>query len=581
MAALALVAVACGGGGGDGNGGGGDDIAVSVSPAGGATTLEAGGTLVLKANVVNTTSNMDVTWSLTGPNCPNNCGTITRTSVDFAQYAAPATVAAQFNVMVTATSIENPAKSGSAQLTVNPKTCPANSSLLSGPYAFQLQGFDRTTGNGFAAIGTITADACGSITAGTADSGPANPVAAEPVTGSYTIGADHRGSLSLTVSGVTKDFAIALGRISNGVSRRAGLIETVPAGPTNTMLVGTLWAQDTSAFAQGRLAGKFAYLLNGWTQARWAAAGTVTRDASGNYSDGLQDRATLNFTPKTDVAWTASTTASSASTGRAELSSGAFDALGKAVLYVVSADQQLVLITDDATGAVLSGEMVAQTGPFTQASLSGRLITNQTQNHMGVSYQYMNYSILAQFTADSVNGTLTSTMNDGDSGCNIYQNQSAQFTYQVAANGQASVFNQGTLAGRYYLTRANAGFLLGLDASVPVGAIRPQSAGPFNVASISGSYFATQAPGTNYYATNSVGVGSSSGNGTLATTMDTNYQGAVVTRTDYIGGALTHTGDGRYTDAYGNVIYAIAPSAFLVTSISPNECYPVVHLFEQ
>jgi len=591
--ALVSLLAACGGGGGGDGGDGGDDIAVGLTTAGSATTVQAGGTLVIRANVVNTTSNMDVTWSLTGPNCPANCGTIASTGIDFATYTAPASVSASFQVMVTATSIENPAKSGSVQLTVNPKVCPANSSLLSGAYAIHLQGFDRDTSKGMAAIGTITADACGSITDGMVDSGSVVPITTAAVTGSYSIGADRHGTLTLTVSGVSKTLAISLGHVSNGVAQRGGLLETAPTGVDNSMLVGTLWAQDKSAFAQDQLAGNYAYLLNGWTadagarrNERLAIGGTVTLDNSGNFSSGLQDRATYNAAQVIGSAWSASTPTFSTATGRAVLTSSAFDALGSTVVYVVSPAQQLVLITN-ANGAVLSGQMVKQSGAFTQASLSGTLVTNQTQSHYGSGYESMNRSILAVFTADGVGptGTLTSTMNDDSSGCNVSRDGSAQYGYEVAANGQVSVYlGSGAgrvLAGKHYLTRNNAGFLLGFDPSVPIGEIRPRSSGPFSVSSISGNYFATQLPGSTFSATNSIGIGSSAGNATLATTMDTNAGGGIVSRSDYIGGALNDLGNGRFTDAFGNVIYAVAPTVFLVTSISATDCYPVVHLFEQ
>jgi hypothetical protein len=573
---LATALLSCGGGGGDGGGGGGDDIAVGLTTAGSATTVEAGGTLVIKANVTNTSSNMDVTWKLTGPNCPNNCGTITRTSVDFATYAAPAPVAVSFQVMVTATSIENPAKSGSVQLTVNPKACAANASLLTGPYAFLMQGFDDVAGKAFAVVGSLTADGCGGVT-GIADLGPVPAASAIALSGDYSIGSDRRGTLRLNGQGVSKTFAIAVGRVSGGVAARAGLTDFSTSG--NALLTGTMWLQTPAAFSQSALAGSYAYLLNGWGTAgfRRGAGGTVTLDAAGAFTGGSQDTMAFNGTPATGQAWSATLGTPSATTGRTVPSSTAFGTLGTTVIYVVSANQMLVLITDQA-GNVVSGQMAAQSGPFNQASLQGMLVTNQTSHHGGQGYEYMTQSILALFSADG-GGHLSSTFNDTSTGCNIGRNATANYTYQVASNGHVTVDVGGVVGGKYYLTRANTGFMLGFDALVSIGAVRPQSTG-LTAASVNGTYFAVEAPGAAAGSTIGSGVGTSTGNGVLATTMDLNVQRSLASTTTTIGGQLADTGSGRLTDAHGNVIYLVAPSSFLVMNISGQDCYPVVRLFE-
>ena len=91
-------------------------------------------------------------------------------------------------------------------LTVTPRVCPANTSLLNGQYAILLQGFGNNAGSGagIASVGSITADGCGAITGGIADVyfGPTAAGSALPVSGSYTIGTDHRGTINLT-AGVT------------------------------------------------------------------------------------------------------------------------------------------------------------------------------------------------------------------------------------------------------------------------------------------------------------------------------------------------------------------------------------------
>src|SRR6266704_1875923 len=103
-------------------------INVSVSPL--TASVAVGQTQAFTATV--TESTKGVTWTLTqsGTACSPGCGTIAPTSTASsapATYTAPAAVPANAAVTVTATSVENTAKSGSATATVT--------SQASGPVA--------------------------------------------------------------------------------------------------------------------------------------------------------------------------------------------------------------------------------------------------------------------------------------------------------------------------------------------------------------------------------------------------------------------------------------------------------------
>jgi hypothetical protein len=584
---------ACSIGGGE-SGDSGSDIGVSLTTAGGVTTVESGSTLTIKANVTNTTSNMDVTWALAGPNCPSNCGTITRTSIDFADYKAPANVTVQFTVTVTATSIQNPGKSGSVQLTVTPKNCPANSSLLSGQYAFLLQGFSNNAGSGpgIATVGSITADGCGNITGGAADYyfGPTVADYANTLSGSYTIGIDHRGTLSLTVGSVSKTFAIALGKISAGVASKGAMTETAPSVPP-TILSGSMWLQDPTAFALNKITGPYAFVFNGWNASvsygpREAMGGTVMADGAGHFTSGLMDDKVYGAAPPvTGTAWTGTYDAPSIN-GRAVLiASPLTGTYGKAVIYVVNAGQLIVMISDtSSTGRVFSGSMLSQTGPFSVNSLNGNVVTYQTANYWpGVSgYETLTTSTLAQFLPDGL-GNLPFVSVDQNAGANIYHLPiPAGYTYTVAVNGQATISSGSTVGGRWYLTGQNTGLMLGFDVGVSIGMIVPQSSDIFSVASISGNYFASQAPGGSIQSPYSSGVATSTGNGTLDTTMDVNFGG--FTSGQQASGTLTAYSlvNGRITDTNNNVIYMVAPSSFLMLNIAtPINATPVIQLFEK
>src|SRR2546423_15104952 len=82
-----------------------------------------------------------------------------------------------------------------------------NNAELNGNYAFTFNGL--TTGGGgastaFAAIGRFTADGAGNLTKGELDTNSAQPqqrAAVLTFTGTYSIGADHRGVMDLNIPG--------------------------------------------------------------------------------------------------------------------------------------------------------------------------------------------------------------------------------------------------------------------------------------------------------------------------------------------------------------------------------------------
>lgn len=593
---LGLVAILASGGGGGGGGDDGDDITVSLSTAGGATTVASGATLTIRANVANTISDMSVTWALSGPNCPDDCGTIAPTSTDFADYQAPANVSTEFTVTVTATSVENPAKSGSVTLTVQARNCPATAALLNGQYAFLLQGFSSNAGSGpgIATVGSFTADGCGLISGGVADYyfGPTTAGNAA-LTGSYTIEADHRGILTLEVGAVTQTFAIALGKVSAGVASKGGLTETAPSVPP-TILSGTLWLQDPTAFAQNQIAGPYAFVFNGWNASvnygsgqfgpREAMGGTVIADGAGvlTSSGPLSDKVYGATAPATTANWSGAYEEPSADGRSVLLAPALAGANGSAVIYVVNANQLIVMISDtSSSGRVFSGSMLAQTGTFDAGSLSGDIVVYQTANYNQAAYEALTMSVLTLAAPDGA-GNLPFTSLDVNSGGNIsHTTNFSGYTYTVAANGQATISLGSIDGGRWYMTGQNTGLMLGFDDGVSVGMILPQEAGTYTPAAISGDYFASQAPGGSIQSPYSSGTATSTGNGTLDTTMDILFQGFIPGQ--QASGTLTADAliTGRFTDTNNNVIYAISPDSFLMLNIASGNSAPVIQLFEQ
>jgi hypothetical protein len=456
--------------------------------------------------------------------------------------------------------------------------------MLTGKYAFLLQGFDQTSGNGIAAVGSFETDACGLITSGTADYylGPTSAGYVPSLGGSYTVAADGRGALTLAVGASTMHLAIALGDVRGGVASKGAITEMDPSAGGGPVLSGSMWRQDPTAFALDGIAGPYAFVLNGWNGfgPREAMGGTLTADGAGGLAGGpLDDKLLGNAPPTTTASWAGTYDAPSGS-GRSVVAAPALTgASGNAVTYVVGRGRLIALVWDTAAGGrVFSGSMIAQAGPFSLGSLDGNCVAYQTANYASPGYETLNMATLTLFTADGLGG-LTITSYDTAAGGNYGTGSGIQYTYAVDAHGQATVYvSPSTPGGKWYLTGPSTGLMLGFDYGVSVGEIVPQSPAPFSAASVDGSYFASQAPGATLRSTASSGVATSTGSGTWATTMDVNSNG-VIAFGQAATGTLTVEASGRAIDTNDNVVYLVSPDRFFL--MNKATWYPVVLLLER
>src|SRR3979490_441648 len=91
----------------------------------------------------------------------------------------------------------------------------ANNAELNGSYAFSFNGFAGNGGvsSAFAWVGRFTADGAGNVVDGQLDTngvGAGAALAAQAFTGTYSIGADHRGVMTLNIGGGIAKLAFAM-----------------------------------------------------------------------------------------------------------------------------------------------------------------------------------------------------------------------------------------------------------------------------------------------------------------------------------------------------------------------------------
>jgi len=475
-------------------GGGGANLTISVSA--GMTTLQAGASTGLTANVMHSGGNPTVTWSLSGATCPNGCGAIS-SGANGEQYMAPDFAPASFMVTVTATAAADMTKSASVVLTVTHSlsvTCPSgNEGALSGPYAF-LMGGGGSVG-GIQVSGSIAADGKGNITAGlqdvnSKDSGPETGLTILAVQSLYSVGPDNRGCLGLVDSSNTVHiYRFALASFSSGVAASARLIEFDDSTGNGTRMEGYLARQDPTSFSNSALQGNYVFGMTGgdFSGGRYVSAGVCTAGAGtfGNGNLDSDDAGTL-VTNQSGISGTYNV----ATTGRGTMTLNGQNF----VLYMISASRWLAMASDslDATHPLLSGQFQLQSGSFTNASLNSAAVLALTTFDPSGPTVGASVGLLTPNAAGSATQVL-----DTNSGGTYSPMQSSSFTYSVAANGRVAISGIAQ-PPVYYLWAPNHGYIVGTDSAATHGTLEPQAAGPFGNTLLSGTYA---------YGTEGTGVG--------------------------------------------------------------------------
>jgi predicted small lipoprotein YifL len=512
---------------------------VTVSPA--TANVQEGSQQQFTATVSNTNDNA-ITWQVNGVTGGNSSvGTISSTGL----YTAPSVIPNPASVTITALITDMTTVSGSSIVTITAVTF--GNSSLKGNFVFGVSGLDLNA-NPFYAVGAITADGNGNITAGEEDivdtsSGYVN---ATTMTGTYSVGADGRGTLTFSNSIGQFQFAIALKAMSNAV-----LNETDNGVVAAT---GTLEAQATSIAAPS---GNYAFGFSG------SGLGCGSVNSAGIFNMG---GTTIGGTQDLNCGGTI--VKSQAVSG----TYGAIDGLGRGtgsfsgsstgssnIIYYVVSSGRFRFLADPNNPSFLLGSADLQTQPsFAATDFNGSYVINSSANtNAGVSYT------LIQINASG--GNVSSGYFDvNDTGTQGSATLSG--SYSLGSNGYITGtwnVNNASLPFAMYLFSPTQGYYVDERTNaVGGGNIYAQSGSVTTNAAWAGS-FATKQFG--YFIVNGIlnnsnasgvsGQISADGNGTLAGTLDLNDPAGV-----YIGQTL----QGSYsvgTVAPGRMTLTITTSA--------------------
>lgn len=551
------------------------------------TSIIAGAAAVnFTVTVQNDSANAGVTWSLlaNNSNCSPTCGALSNVTTTGVTYTPPATVPASPNNAPTlvAMSVTDNTKTDTDAFTIV-SFASANNGDLKGQYAFLVGGFDDATGGQFAYIGSFTADGMGGVTTGIEDENlPSGVTQNLKIQGSYSLGADNRGVLTLSGAGTITKFAFSAGAANSGVVTKLHIIEFDDTAGTNGRRgSGVAYLQDPTAFALSGVSGAYAVQLtgqaNGTAGTRWTNVGQLTA-SSGAVTGTIDTNSNGTFSSGNAFAGTLSSGALTTSEGRLTYA-GSSGGLGNAVLYIVSASRFLAMTTDpESTNGLLSGVGVMQTSSsFTNSSLNGAVVLYSTGLSSVAGRSYAEAGVLT-FDSNTGTGTIKIDTNDGSTAGTVV----TTFTYSVAADGHVTVNPATGPAPDLYLQDTNKAFMIDNGSLVNTGFVDPQSAGPFSTGSVSGNYFFGLAE---YHAVTAGGVSSgvvtSAGAGTASATVDGSTASGVLAagQSQAITLTLTDPSLGRFTDNLGNIIYIVSPTEYVTIEAAASD--PCVKVFEQ
>jgi hypothetical protein len=398
------------------------------------------------------------------------------------------------------------AQKATFSLTVVQSCGSGSESLLSGNYALLVKGFDNGRGTGETAPqpvlmgGILLLNGSGSISQGTIDinsHSTAGLQESNTVTGTYQIGSDQRGCMTITTPQATMTFRISVSGISSGVASTVHVVEFDAAGPYTS---GVLLQQDMSAFSSTVISGNWAFGM--WSPqgtgspdgGKLGEAGVFNLTANADGSDGTVTGATIDI--NNDGQLDGSSTAWSAATPLSLTGSGNTYYVGYGIgniiynstlngnplqvqnqIYVVSANEFLIMTSTDQTqsgGIFGAGVAFKQSSaPFSNSSLNGTSVLRTSALEINTP---------APNTTTTTMGTLSST-GSGTVNLSAWQNNGTAISQvswpgsmQVAANGRVTFLTGGGAnPPLLWLANNNEGFYLGPGADVESGLFEPQT----------------------------------------------------------------------------------------------------------
>ena len=330
-------------------------------------------------------------------------------------------------------------------------------SNIMGTYVFGFQGQDSGVGPA-SSVGQVQFDGFGN-TSGTEDLNDAGTFSAGiPVSGTYAVGAQGRGSATLTTTNGTSTFMFYI--------VNAKTIEFLSIDTAGLLVNGNAEAQDNVLFSNASLSSGV-FLLDGFdtsTFNSFAGTGRFDTDGAGNFLNGILDEngggAFFDGLPFFG-------TYAIASNGRGTASVTTSNGTSSFVFWIYSSGNAQFMESDSA--AVLIGVVRSQsTQPFAASSLNGHFAFTLAGASGG--------SLFAGLGRVSANGTGGfSGIENYDLGGTPVSGVSISGSYSVNANGSGTVLVSGGTPLRLMMISPAEAVFISADGSQPlIGLVEQQ-----------------------------------------------------------------------------------------------------------
>jgi hypothetical protein len=484
---------------------------------------------------------------------------------------------------VTVTDSENPAVKASAALsiTIASASC-GNNSMLSGNYAMLLNGWSSTpqatTQTVAAAIGSFVADGAGNITGGLIDlndqvNGPGNGT----FTGTFCVGSNNLATINVTYGGAisgSSTFAAALN--SSGSNGNIIFYDSNARKAS-----GLLRKQDTTAFSTSAIKGGYAFGLvgaaGGTSAPRYAIAGAFTANGTasltGEYDSDIYLSGANNaslVSANFNVASSGRGTATITFTGENNLNF---------VFYVVSASEMLMMEDDAAGSSLLSGQVLQQSGSFTDASLNGISVIELESLSNGSAVAATAGLVTTNGTGSSIN--FTEDQNVGGTTGTV----TASGSYSTSSRGRVALSLVGQASTPvFYLIGQNRAFVVGSNPLVvDFGLMEAQSGSNFSSSSLTGDYLGGSFQPVDSSVNNEVDSLQATGSGGITGTSQTNGSSGPSTGT--ISETYVVASNGRVvvsqSGAQVGIVYLISDTEIVFLPAGSSDTSPALRHLQQ
>jgi hypothetical protein len=523
-------------------------VTLSTAPP---TSLAVNATASVAATVANDTANAGVDWSCSPV---GTCGSFNPThtaSAASTTYTAPA---AAVSVTITAASTTTPTITASAPVNITSGT----TATLSGNFTFSASGMEANS-RLFSLAGVATLTAGGAVTGGEQDfndgtSGNKSPAGGDQITGgSYTLGADGRGTLTLITNNThlgaagTETFSIVM------VNSSHLLIESFDSTATSS---GSMDLQSPVLTDIGALSGAYSFAVLGkFSTTTEGFGGVITITGSGM----LHDTIDINEGGTVTNGASNGTYTAQDSMGRGTLSFGGNTFVYYAVLADSARTKAFRIVVTNSNETDIGSAYAQAPGPIGLASIKGNYVLFENGNHGNTG----GFVIGGQLAADGAGNVTSGSADESEGGTPDDTAVGAiSGTYTMASSGVGSLNITWTLdhhkRGVYPVdpsinlldpnnaTGSGGAVVLSTDAHVGDGVLVQQT----STTAPSGNFGLNFHAYTNAGETDGVGQVAIAANGTLTGLADVNdlFHTAQASGASF-SGALTPDGanPGRYT----------------------------------